>query len=124
MALLTVILHAEAERRDARGDPALGGDGQRLDRHEHDGDRADDEDNHRRQAEHRMPARRRCADAGTRAHPVRGDGSGHLSARQRWSLANPRAATDAEQRGAALCWSQPRLEVDDGALMVGRGGHM
>ena len=124
MALLTVILHAEVERRDTRGDPAPGGGGQRLDRHEQDGDGAGDQDNHRRQAQHRMPARRRCADAGTRAHPVRSDGSGHLPAWQRWSLANSRAATDAEQRGAALCWRQPRLEVDDGALMVGRGGHM
>jgi len=110
--------------RGSRADIALRGDFQRLDRHDQDGDSADKKHESRGQEQHRMPARRGCADARVRAHSVCSNRAGHGRGRQRWPLTDACAAADSGKSSAALRGRQPGLEVDNGAFAVGRRCHM
>jgi hypothetical protein len=115
---------ADPERRELRANIALVRDRQRPNRYEYKCHRADNQDDHRGQEQHRMPAGCRGADVRGRAYLVRGERSGHGWARQSGSLSDARAAADADKGGSALGRREAGLEIDDSAVPVSRRFHM
>jgi hypothetical protein len=116
---------ADAQRRGATlrdvDVRVQGGLGQRNER-EHHGHR--DEPDQWREQQHRVPAGRGHPVARGGAHPVGGDGDGHLRSGKRRAPAHVRAAAGSAERSSPLSWGQSRLEVDNCATALGADDDM